>query len=261
MSSAGRHDRVALVTGAGRGIGASIARRLARDGCTVVAADLDGGTAAAVAAELSADGGRALALTADVTRNDERRALVEEALGRFGRLDILVNNAGIYTAAPPLEVDEESWERVFRVNTQATFFCCQAVLPHMVERGYGRIVNLSSSAARLGNNTMIAYNASKLAVIAITRNLALEFGHAGVTVNCVLPGIIDTPMWASLNATVGPLLGFTPGALMDDRVARIPLGRAGTGDDVAGVVSFLVSDDAGYMTGQAINVTGGLLTD
>jgi NAD(P)-dependent dehydrogenase (short-subunit alcohol dehydrogenase family) len=130
----------------------------------------------------------------------------------------------------------------------------------MIQRGYGRIVGVSSSAARIGNNAMIAYNASKLAVIAITRNLALEFAPAGVTVNCVLPGIVDTPMWRSLDEQVGPLLGVPRGELMRERVERIPLGRVGTGDDVAAAISFLVSTDADYMTGQALNVTGGLLT-
>jgi NAD(P)-dependent dehydrogenase (short-subunit alcohol dehydrogenase family) len=259
-SQKSRIDRAAIVTGAGRGIGASVARRLASDGFRVLVTDLDGGTAEEVAATIRAAGGEAVAMAADVTAASDRAAMVERARQEWGRVDVLVNNAGIYEAAPPLEVEEAAWERVFRVNTQALFFSCQAALPTMIEQGYGRIVNFSSSAARIGNNTMIAYNASKLAVIAITRNLALEFAFAGVNVNCVLPGIVDTPMWESLNQEVGPLLGFPAGEMMQDRVGKIPLARAGTGDDVAGVVSFLVSDDAGYMTGQAINVTGGLLT-
>jgi NAD(P)-dependent dehydrogenase (short-subunit alcohol dehydrogenase family) len=226
----------------------------------VLVADLDGDAASAVAEQIRRAGGSAAPLRTDVTSPGSRDRMVAHALERYGRIDILVNNAATVTVQPPLEIDQESWRRVFDVNTEGLFFCCQAVLPTMVEQGYGRIVNLASIAAKIGNPAMLAYNASKAAVVAITRNLGVAFARQGVRVNCVLPGIVDTPMWVQLESEAAPLLGYEPGTLMADRVATIPVGRAGTPEDVAGVVAFLVSPDADYMTGQAINVTGGLLT-
>jgi NAD(P)-dependent dehydrogenase (short-subunit alcohol dehydrogenase family) len=210
-----------------------------------------------VAAEIAAAGATAVAIGMDVTSDQDRTRAIDLA-DELGGLDILVNNAGIFTAQPPLEVDAPSWGRVFDVNVEALFFCCQAAIPSMVARGWGRIINLSSTAARVGNPTMIAYNASKAAVLAITRGLALEYGPHGVTVNAVLPGIVDTPMWQALDTEVAPLLGFAPGTLMADRIGRIPVGRAGTPDDVAAMIAFLASNDAGYVTGQSLHVCGGL---
>jgi 2-hydroxycyclohexanecarboxyl-CoA dehydrogenase len=253
-------EQVAIVTGAGRGIGECVAKRLAADGAAVIVADMDGGAARRVAEEIAGSGCSATALEVNVTSAVERAQMVHGTLEAYERIDILVNNAGIYRAAPPMEVDVESWREVFAVNAEATFFCCQAVIGQMIDQGYGRLVNFSSSAARIGNSAMIAYNAAKLAIVSITRNLALEFAPYGIHANCVAPGIIDTPMWESINQHVAPLLGFEAGTMLDDRVSKIPLGRAGTGHDVASVVSFLVSEDAGYMTGQVLNVTGGLVT-
>jgi NAD(P)-dependent dehydrogenase (short-subunit alcohol dehydrogenase family) len=249
--------RLALVTGAARGIGAAIARRLADEGATVVVTDLDAQGAALVVAGIEAEGGRAVAMGMDVTEASARRAATDAAAG-MGGIDILVNNAGVFDAAPPLEVVPGSWQRIFSVNTEATFFCAQAAIPSMREKGRGRIINLASTAARIGNPTMLAYNASKAAVLAITRGLALEYGRDGITVNAVLPGIVATPMWEALESDVAPLLGFAPGTLMRDRVSRIPLGRAGAPEDVAAMVAFLASDDAAYVTGQSLHVCGGL---
>ncbi len=206
---------------------------------------------------ISERGGTAVSVRMDVTNEHERSdtfRLAEE----LGGLDILVNNAGIFTAQPLLEVDASSWQRVFDVNVHGLFFCCQAAIPSMVARGHGRIINLSSTAARIGNPMMLAYNASKAAVLAVTRGLALEYGRHGITANSVLPGIVDTPMWEALDKDVAPLLGFAPGTLMADRVSRIPVGRAGTPDDISAMVAFLASDDAAYVTGQSIHVDGGL---
>jgi len=249
--------RTALVTGAGRGIGAGIARRLATDGAHVIVADRDLATAQAIAAGIAEAGGSSVAVRMDVTNEQDRQDAFGEAEATGG-LGILVNNAGTFTAQPLLDVDSTSWKRVFDVNVQGLFFCCQAGIPSMVARGHGRIINLSSTAARIGNPMMLAYNASKAAVLAITRGIALEYGRHGITANSVLPGIIDTPMWAALDTDVAPLLGFAPGTLMADRVARIPIGRAGTPTDVAAMVAFLASDEAAYITGQALHVDGGL---
>ncbi len=260
MTSGRFHQRVALVTGAARGIGRAIAVRLAAEGAHVVVSDVDAAGAEETAEAIRGTGQQADGAWLDVTDADSRTATITATCEQHGPIDILVNNAGIFTAQQPLEVSLASWRRTFAVNTEALFFCCQEVLPIMVERGYGRIVNLSSIAAKVGNPTMIAYNASKAAVMAITRNLGVAFAREGVTVNCVLPGIVDTPMWEDLNENVGPMLGYPRGTLMEDRAHTIPVGRVGRPADVAAVVAFLASEDAGYMTGQSINVTGGLLT-
>jgi meso-butanediol dehydrogenase / (S,S)-butanediol dehydrogenase / diacetyl reductase len=257
-SSHSVNSRVAVVTGAGRGIGAGIARRLAGDGARVVVADVDATSAADVARRINDAGGTAVGWAMDVTSADDRERIFHDARDTFGGVHVLVNNAGIYRAQPPLELEVSAWRRVFEVNAEAVFFCCQQALPIMREQGYGRIVNLSSTAAYTGTAAMIAYNASKSAVLAITRSLAREYGRDGITVNSVLPGVVATPMWESLNEEVGPLLGFAPGTLLADRVGRIPLGRAGEPEDIASVVSFLASDDAAYVTGQSLNVCGGL---
>lgn len=250
--------RVAIVTGAGRGIGAQVARRLAADGATVLVGDVDGDSASRVAAEIEGNGGRARGIRMDVTIADDRKRAVAEAHS-LGGAHILVNNAGILIPQLPLDVDPDSWGRVFAVNVEGLFFCCQAVLPMMREQHYGRIVNLSSTGAKGGTPALIGYNASKSAVLAITRDLASQHGRDGITVNSVLPGIIDTSQWETINAEVGPMVGYAPGEMMEERIRHVPLGRSGTPSDVANVVAFLASDDAGYITGQSLNVCGGLL--
>lgn len=250
--------RVALVTGAARGIGAAVAGRLAAEGAAVLVADVDGETAEHTAADLRARGQIAEGLEMDVTRAEHRDAAVARAR-ELGGLHVLVNAAGIIAPQLPDEVDLETWRRVFAVNTEGVLFCCQAAIPIMREQHYGRIVNFSSTGARIGTPALISYNASKAAVLAITRGFASQYGPDGITVNSVAPGIIDTAMWETINAEVGPKVGFAPGTMMDDRIRRIPLGRAGLPDDVASVVAFLASDDSQYVTGQVLNVCGGLL--
>jgi NAD(P)-dependent dehydrogenase (short-subunit alcohol dehydrogenase family) len=250
--------RVALVTGGGRGIGAAVSQRLAAEGAAVVVGDIDGGAAARVAADLQRNDGLARGVPMDVTRSADRENAISMAKD-LGGLHIVVNCAAILIPQLPHDVDLEAWRRVFAVNVEGLFFCCQAALPTMREQGYGRIVNFSSTGARVGTPALISYNASKSAVLAITRGLASQYGSDGITVNTVLPGIIDTPMWDTLNAEVGPMIGLAPGEMMGDRVRRIPLGRAGVPEDVASVVAFLSSDDARYVTGQALNICGGLL--
>ena len=250
--------RVAIVTGAGGGIGAAVARRLAGEGAAVVVGDIEGGSALKVAAEVHEHGGTACGLRMDVTSSRDRAAAVAAARD-LGGLHVLVNVAGIIAPQLPHDVDLETWRRVFAVNVEGLYFCCQAVLPTMQAQRYGRIVNFSSTGAKVGTAALISYNASKAAVLAITRGLAARYGPDGITVNSVLPGIIGTAMWETINADVGPMVGFAPGTMMRDRVGRIPLGRAGVPDDVARVVAFFASDDSRYVTGQDLNVCGGLL--
>ena len=250
--------RVALITGAGRSIGAATALRLASEGASVVIGDIDGAAAAATAGEIEKRGGVARGIVMDVTSAADRERAVETARS-MGGLHILVNNAGIIVPALPEDVDLDGWRRVFAVNTEGLYFCCQAVLPVMKEQHYGRIVNFSSTGARIGTPALISYNASKAAVLAITRTLAGYYGPHGITVNSVSPGIVNAGQWMQINQEVGPMVGFAPGEMMNDRIKRIPLGRAAVPEDVAKVVAFLASDDAGYVTGQTVNVCGGLL--
>jgi acetoin reductase-like protein len=255
----GLQDKIAIVTGAGQGIGRAIALRLAREGADVVIAELNTKTAAAVAAEVEAAGRRALTVRTDVAAAEDRRALVDAALSSFGRIDILVNNAGIIRIGGPLEITEEEWDLVQAVNVKGTYFTSQAVLPHMLERGRGRIVNLASIAAKAGSIAWIHYNVSKAGVVALTRSLAMAYGKRGITVNCVCPGIVETDMWAKIEREAGSVLGLGPGELTRTRMRTIALGRLETPEDVADAVAFLCSDDARYITGQAINVDGGIL--
>ena len=253
-------DQVAIVTGGFQGIGLGIAHRLSELGAAVVIGDLLEDKAVAAAESVRESGGEAVGCASDITTTSGREELLGHALTSYGPPHILVNNAGVVGAAgEPLEVTVEGWRAIFEVNTEGTFFMCQQVIPTMLERGYGRIINISSIAAKLGNRVMIPYNASKAAVIAITRNLGQAYARNGINVNCVLPGIISTPMWDQLDAEVAPLLGYPAGALMKERVGTIPVGRAGTAQDVAAVVGFLAGPESAYMTGQAINVTGGLI--
>ena len=247
--------RTALVTGAGSGIGRAIALRLARDGWTVAVNDLASTRAAQVAREVDAAGGRGIAVVADVGDREAVRRMVADALAALGALDLLVNNAGLCRLGPIAEFPEADWRATFRVNVDGAFFCCQAVLPHMLARGRGNIVNLASWSGKAGAPFFGAYCASKFAVIGLTQSLAKEVAGQGIRVNAVCPGIVaGTDMRAQVDAESRALGRPTS----TDRVGWIPLGRLGEAEDVAGVVAFLVSDDARYMTGQAINVTGGL---
>jgi NAD(P)-dependent dehydrogenase (short-subunit alcohol dehydrogenase family) len=267
-------NRVALITGAGRagGIGAAVARRLAQDGADVVVADLcapptdlpHGGSGrweelAAVAEEVQALGVRGLPLRGDVSDAASVQAMVAQTRESFGRLDILVNNAGVAVGpAAVMGMADEAWRRTLEINATGTFLCCKYALPLMVEgkRG-GRVVNMASIAAERPKPFVSAYAASKAAVLALTRSLAQEVAAYGVTVNAVLPGDVDTAMkqWGlQLEAQV---TGRPYDDVVAAAVARIPLGRLATPEDVADLVAFLACDGAAFITGQAYNITGG----
>ena len=267
-------NQVALITGAGRqnGIGAAIARRLALAGAHVVVLDLcaaptdlpHGGNAAwgelmAVARQLETHGIRSLPLQADVTRLKEMETAVAQIKEAFGRLDILVNNAGaIIGPAPILHMAEESWRKTFDINATGVFLSCKAALPLLIDgkRG-GRIINISSIAAVRPRPFMSAYAGSKAAVIALTQSLAQEVGEAGITVNAILPGDIDTSMkqWGLMLESA--VTGQPQEDVVSRLVDRIPLGRLGTPEDVARLAVFLASAEADFITGQAYNLTGG----
>src|SRR5437762_11669716 len=185
--------------------------------------------------------------------------MAERTRAEFGRIDILVNNAGVYRAAAPLDVTEEHWDAVLSVNAKAVFFGCQAVLPMMIAQKRGSIVSVASMAGKVGNRNNLPYNASKAAVISITKSLALAHAKDGIRVNCVCPGFVETDMWAAVAREQGALLGMAPEEFTRQRVAQIPLGRMERPEDVANVIGFLASSKSGYMTGQAINVTGGVI--
>jgi NAD(P)-dependent dehydrogenase (short-subunit alcohol dehydrogenase family) len=252
--------QVAIVTGAGQGIGRAIALRLAEDGMCVVVADRQAELAESVAAELRGSGCRALALAIDVASAADRQRMIDATLAEFGRLDALVNNAGIQRVSLPLDVAEEHWDAVMSVNAKSVYFCCIAALRHMVAQRRGRVINIASIAGKTASTIYHPiYNVSKAAVIAMTKTLATAYAADGVRVNAVCPGVIETPMQDVVDAEFARVTGRPAEAIRAERVGRIPVGAIGTGDDVAGVVSFLVGPDAGYMTGQAINVSGGLV--
>ena len=251
--------QVAIVTGAGRGIGRATALELARMGAAIVVAELDRAGAERTAAEVRGLGRRATVVPTDVTSRADLGAMAEHARAEFGRIDLLVNNAGIYRAALPLDVTEEHWDAVMTVNAKAVFFASQAVLPAMIAQKRGSIISLASMAGKLGSRTNLPYNASKAAVISITKSLALAHAADGIRVNCVCPGFVETDMWTLVLREQGALLGLSPEEFSRQRLAQVPLGRLERPEDVANVIAFLASSRAAYLTGQAINVTGGLV--
>ena len=247
-----------LITGASRGIGKGLAQRFAAEGANLVlSANED--AVFDVATELERGGARAVAERCDVTRKDEVGRLYRRAVETFGRLDVSIQNAGVITIAKLEELPEDDWDRVMAVNTKGVFLCCQAAAGHMVPRGRGRIINTASGQARQGFIYTPHYAASKFGVVGLTQSLAKELAPHGITVNAFCPGIIDTDMWAYNDAAWGKLLGdYQPGELMKEWTGNVPMRRIGTPADVAGLVTFLASEDAAYITGQTVNVDGGL---
>ncbi len=251
--------QIAIVTGAGRGIGRATALELARMGADIVVAELDRAGADRTASEVKGLGRRVLIVPTDVTSRADLQAMADRARAEFGRIDVLVNNAGIYRAALPLEVTEEHWDAVLNVNAKAVFFASQAVLPTMIAQKRGAIISLASLASKVGSRNNLPYNASKAAVVSITKSLALAHAADGIRVNCVCPGFVETDMWTLVSRAQGTLQGVSPEEFTRQRLAQIPLGRMETPQDVANVIGFLASSRAAYMTGQAINVTGGVI--
>lgn len=242
-------DRTAIITGGASGIGEAIARRLAADGNMVAIFDLDGDAAESVAASIADRGGKAVGLQVDVTDRSALETAVEDVRARLARPTVLVNNAGMSVPSPFLDITADAWQRSLAVNLTAVFDCCQLVLPDMIDEGWGRIVNISSSSVHSGSPGLSPYVSAKSGVVGLTKSLALEFGKLGITVNTIPPGFIDTPM---LRNTVAK--GFVD---LDLQTAKTPVGRIGRPEDIAATCAFLVSDEAGYITGQMIGVNGG----
>jgi NAD(P)-dependent dehydrogenase (short-subunit alcohol dehydrogenase family) len=243
--------KVAVVTGGASGIGLGIARRLADDGAKVAIFDVDGDAAVESAGKLAAGGAQVIGIRVDVSDREQIDTAVADVRARLGPVTILVNNAGVAGYQKFLNITTETWDRFLALNLTGTFHCCQAVLPDMVEAGWGRIVNISSSSTHSGQPLMAHYVASKSGVVGLTKALALEFGPKGVTVNTIPPGFIDTPMMR--DAEAHGYLGNT----VDFHAARTPVRRVGRPEDIANACAFLVSDAAGYITGQVIGVNGG----
>jgi NAD(P)-dependent dehydrogenase (short-subunit alcohol dehydrogenase family) len=282
--------RVAVITGAGQGIGRGIALRLAREGASVVVAEYNPDTAASAAHEIEGMGQRALAYPVDVSQVEAVRRMVDDAVVEFGHVDILVNNAGVVQTKPMMDLTEGDWDRVIDVNQRGSFFCLQAVAAQMIrqlpeelradqlpadvldmrkegaDRGtqepgdvvsFGKIVNLSSVAGRRGRPLSTHYAASKAAIINITQSAALALAPYRINVNAVCPGIVLTPMWDQIDKDRGQLFDAKPGDAVTAFVQSVPLKRAATAEDIAGAVTFFCSSDSDYITGQTLNVDGG----
>lgn len=242
--------KTALVTGAGRGIGRAIALALSREGARVAVADIDGETAHAVEGEIAARGGRALALRVDLTRRGEVERMVDSAVAEFGHVDILVNNAGWDQPQPFLESEETSWERIIALNFRAVLYTCKAVLPSMVARGTGKVVNIGSDAGRGGSMGQAVYSGTKGAVIAFSKTLAREMARHGINVNVVCPGLTETALLDACRAQMPKV--------MEAVTRSIPWARVGRPEEVAEAVVFLASPASDYVTGQTLSVSGGL---
>jgi NAD(P)-dependent dehydrogenase (short-subunit alcohol dehydrogenase family) len=242
--------KVAVVTGAGQGIGRAIALRLARDGFAIALADINPAALAEVQGEITAIGQPAITIAGD---------LIIEQSAEWGTLTVLVNNAGRVTTRPYLEVTEDEWDATLSLDLKTVFFAMQYAAPRMTNGG--RMVNLASIAARSGRVDQAPYAAAKAGVISLTRSAALAFAPIGINVNAVCPGVVDTPLTRRSHELRAEILGITPEESLARMITRIPLGRIETTDDVAGAVSFLCSPDSAYMTGQALNVCGGMEMD
>jgi 3-oxoacyl-[acyl-carrier protein] reductase len=240
-------NRVAIVTGSGQGIGREIALMLAEQGASIVISDINAATAKEVAAEIEAKNGKSIAIPVNVTVAAEVNKLVEQTLSSFGHIDILVNNAGITRDGLLLRMSEADWDLVLNINLKGAFICTQAVLRHMIRQRWGRIVNIASVVGLTGNAGQANYAASKAGLIGLAKTTAREVASRGITVNAVAPGFIDTGMTQKLSENV-----------KQEFLKQIPLGYFGLPKDVAYAVAFLVSEEAHYITGQVINVNGGL---
>jgi len=253
--------RIALVTGAARGMGRGVALRIAEEGGDVALLDLRAEQLQQTADLVRERGRRALVVPHDLRDVTGLPAVVDRVERELGPIDCLVNCAGVIRTQPLLGITEEDWDRVIDVNQKGLFFCLQEVARRMVPRRRGAIVNFSSVAGRSGRPLAAHYSASKFAVISITRSAALALAEHGIRVNAICPGIVLTPMWEQIDRERGALFGWEPGEAIRRFIDTVPLRRAGTEQDIASAVVWLLSDQASYITGQALNVDGGVEMD
>ena len=244
--------KTAIITGSGRGIGRAIALAMAEQGANIVVNDVNMESAGEVVAEIEAMGRQAIAVKADVTSEEQIKQMIETCINRFGKLDILVNNAGIIQTVPVTEIDGKDWDRVMEVNLKGVFLCCKAALAPMKAQHGGKIINIASVAGKRGGGLLgnSCYSASKGGVIAFTKSLARDSGPFGINVNAITPAFTDTEMTRSIAPDKKEFI-----------IKMLPLGRVGQPADIAGAVCFLASSMSDYMTGEIMDVDGGLMCD
>ncbi|WP_370427721.1 (S)-acetoin forming diacetyl reductase [Klebsiella pasteurii] len=252
--------KVALVTGAGQGIGKAIALRLVKDGFAVAIADYNDATAQAVADEINRGGGQALAVKVDVSKRDQVFAAVDQARKGLGGFDVIVNNAGVAPSTPIEEIREDVIDKVYNINVKGVMWGIQAAVEAFKKEGHGgKIINACSQAGHVGNPELAVYSSSKFAVRGLTQTAARDLAHLGITVNGYCPGIVKTPMWAEIDRQVSEAAGKPLGYGTQEFAKRITLGRLSEPEDVAACVSYLAGPDSNYMTGQSLLIDGGMV--
>jgi meso-butanediol dehydrogenase / (S,S)-butanediol dehydrogenase / diacetyl reductase len=255
--------KVAIVTGAGRGIGRAIALRLTQEGAAVAVTDVDTATAEQTARAIAEKGGKALALEVDVLNEKQIDLMISKTGEKLGALEIFVHNAGVGAVGRLIDTDAKTWDWIMNVNAKGTFLACKAAALQMIKQGKGgRIIINASGAGKIApgkDMPLGAYAASKHAVVGFGKQLGLELSSYRILVNCICPGIVDTPMWDLIDRETAKIRGVPVGSVKSGAVASTPLGRIQTPEDVANVVAFLASDDASYITADAMNCAGGLL--
>ena len=243
-------DQVAVVTGAGQGLGQAIALRLAEEGANIAAVDLNAATGQEVARQIEEKGSRAVVYDTDVSNWEAVQGLATQVIGDLGRVDILVNNVGWPCPGAPLtEQSNEVWEKSLLLNLTTQFYCCKAFIPHMLERSYGRIINVSSMAGKDGNPDIIPYSTAKAAIKGMTKGLGKELATTGIAVNCICPAVIETEGAKLVGPEVHKIL-----------IGKIPMGRMGQPDEVAALVAYLASPECSFSTGAVYDISGGRAT-
>lgn len=250
-------NKIAFVTGAGSGIGRSIAFQLAADGAFVIVSDIEQEQGEETARLIRNKEGQAIFLHLDVADNQQINTVIAYVYEHYGYINYWINNAGVSYICPFSEQDENLWDRTMTINLKSQYLCCKAIIPYMLENGEGSILNMSSEAGKVGSDSYQAYCASKFGVVGLTQSLAKEYGPLGIRINAICPGIIHTPMWDRQQKDYARKRELDPSNVMDYLKSRIPLRRLGKSEDVANLAVFLLSDEASFITGQAININGG----
>lgn len=253
----GLKDKVAIVTGGAKGIGRATCLELAKENVKVIVADIDSDSGHSVCQEIEALKGQSRLYTVDIRSSSSVQGMVDFACSEFSGVDILINSAGIINIADVIDLEENAWDRVLEINAKGVFLACKAVLGQMISKGYGKIVNISSQAGKTGFPHEAHYSASKGAVIAFTQALSREVAKYNINVNAVCPGSIETDMNKIVTEGTAKILGISADEKIRHTISTTPLSRKGTPEDVADLITFLVSERAGFMTGQSINITGG----